>query len=396
MLTADQVRTIAADMESDRIERTLSTTDTDKFREAICAFANDMPDHRKPGYLFIGVDDSGRIPGVNVTDQLLQSLAARRDDGRIQPIPTMNVAKVDMGGGISVAVVEVFPSEAPPVRSSGRVWIRVGPRKTLASAEEERRLTERRISRARTFDQMPCTGATLGDLLLESFRTSYLPNVVAAEILAQNQRTNEERLASMRFFDPTRGVPTNGAILTFGLDPLSFIPGAYVQFVRFDGTDLASPVNDSKQLTGNLLTLLTELENLLPIQIRVARRPLDGLKYEEIPDYPLSALRELTLNAVMHRSYEGTSAPVRINWFRDRVEIQNPGGLYGHVTPQNFGRVADYRNPLLSEAMNVLGYVDKYGAGIARAKSALQKNGNPPPEFTFEPEYFLAIVRRCA
>jgi ATP-dependent DNA helicase RecG len=396
MLTAGEVRTLAADLESDRIERTLSTTDTEKFREAICAFANDMPAHSQPGYLLLGIDDRGHIPGVNVTDQLLQSLAARRDDGRIQPIPTMNVAKVDMGGGVAVVVVEVFPSDSPPVRASGRIWIRVGPRKTVASGEEERRLTERRISSARTFDQRPCAGATLDDLLLESFHTLYLPKVVAAEVLAQNDRAVEDRLASLRFLDPTVRIPTNGAILVFGLDALSFIPGAYVQFVRFDGADLAAPVLDSKELTGNLLTLLTELDSLLPIQIRAARVAVNGLRYEEIPDYPLAALRELVMNAVMHRSFEGTAAPVRINWFADRVEIQNPGGLYGQVTPQNFGRVADYRNPLLAEAMSVLGYVDKYGAGIARAKAALQKNGNPPPDFTFEPEYFLAVVKARA
>ena len=107
MITAAEVRLLAAELESDRIERTLSTTDTDKFREAICAFANDMPDNRCPGYLILGVDDRGHIPGVAVTDQLLQNLAQRRDDGRIQPIPTINVARVDMGGGKS-ALVDTF------------------------------------------------------------------------------------------------------------------------------------------------------------------------------------------------------------------------------------------------------------------------------------------------
>ena len=392
-MTADEVRSYAADIESDRVERTISTTNTEKFREAICAFANDMPDHRRPGYLLVGVSDEGTVVGAKVSSELLETLAARRDDGRIQPMPTMNVAKVDMGGGIAVAVVEVFPSDSPPVRASGRVCIRVGPRKAIATAEEERRLTERRISRSRSFDQRPCIGTHLADLLLDTFVTLYLPRVVAADVLAQNQRTVDDRLASLRFLDPVQKAPTNGAIILFGLDPLSHIPAACIQFVRFDGPDLAAPVLDSKRLSGNLITQLQELDNLLPIQIRVARTPLDGLRFEEEPDYPLPALRELVLNAIMHRSYEGTNAPVRINWFADRVEIQNPGGLYGQVTPQNFGRVADYRNPLLAEAMSALGYVDRYGAGVARARSALQKNGNPPPEFVFEPEFVSVTVR---
>jgi hypothetical protein len=116
-------------------------------------------------------------------------------------------------------------------------------------------------------------------------------------------------MASLRLYDPATQAPTNAAVLLFGLDSLSSIPGAYIQFVRFDGADLGTAVLDAKSLTGNLITQLQELDNLLPIQIRTARVPLEGLRHEEVPDYPLAALRELALNAVMHRSYEGTSAP---------------------------------------------------------------------------------------
>ena len=107
-------------------------------------------------------------------------------------------------------------------------------------------------------------------------------------------------------------------------------------------------------------------------------------------------MRELGLNAVMHRTYEGTNAPVRINWFTDRVEILSPGGLYGQVTPDNYERVSDYRNPVIAEAMKVLGYVERFGTGIARANAALRANGNPPAEFTFEPTHVLVTVRSRA
>ena len=392
-ISVEELRRLAADLESDRVERTISTTDTEKVRQAICAFANDMPAHRQPGYLIIGVADDGTIPGATVTDQLLLKLADRRSDGHIQPMPTMAVYKLEVSPGVAVAVVEVQPSDAPPVRASGRTWIRVGPRKATASAEEERRLSERRVASTRTFDQRPCAGATLADLLLDSFRALYLPKVVAAEVLAQNQRTTGDQLASLRFLDPASGRPTNAGVLLFGLDPMTFIPGAYIQFVRFDGADLADPVLDSKRIGGNLLTQLQELNSLLPIQIRSARGPTGALRHESVPDYPLAAVRELVLNAVMHRSYEATNAPVRINWFSDRIEIQNPGGLFGQVTPENFGRVSDYRNFVLAEAMSVLGYVDKFGTGVARARASLVKNGNPSPDFTFESTHVQVTVR---
>ena len=114
------------------------------------------------------------------------------------------------------------------------------------------------------------------------------------------------------------------------------------------------------------------------------------------PDYPIVALQQLARNGVLHRTYEGTNAPVRINWFSDRIEILSPGGPYGQVTRTNFGNpgITDYRNPHLAEAMKILGYVQRFGVGIPLARKELAKNGNPPPEFIVEDTYVLVIVRR--
>ena len=97
----------------------------------------------------------------------------------------------------------------------------------------------------------------------------------------------------------------------------------------------------------------------------------------------------------MHRTYESTHAPVRVSWFNDRIEIINPGGPYGMVNTENFGEpgITDYRNPHLAEAMKFLGYVQRFGVGIATARKLLQDNGNPPPEFQTQPNHVLAIIR---
>lgn len=78
MLSLEELETFLHDMESDRVERTTSTTKTDKFAEAICAFANDFPDHKQPGYLMVGANDDGTPSGLEVTDELLKNLAGRR------------------------------------------------------------------------------------------------------------------------------------------------------------------------------------------------------------------------------------------------------------------------------------------------------------------------------
>ena len=393
MIGTVELESLMTDLESDRVERKESVANPEKIRQAICAFANDLPGHRLPGYVFVGVKDDGTPTWLPITDQLLITLANMRSDGNILPIPSLVVQKVVLRG-VPVAVVEVQPSDTPPVRFRGQVWIRVGPRRDIATLEEERRLTERQVAGARTFDQRPCSGATLGDLLLEPYLNDYRPRVVASEVIAENNRGVEEQLASLRFFDLKRREPTHAGLLVFGRDPLQFLPGAFLQFVRFDGQLLSDPIQDDKSHTGNLLTQLSQLDNLLPLQIHVARVASTGLQHEQQPDYPLVAIREIALNAVMHRSYEATNAPARIYWFSNRVEIQNPGGLYGQVTPANYERANDYRNPVIAEAMKALGYVERYGTGIARTNAALRANGNPPAEFTFEPTHVLVTIRR--
>jgi ATP-dependent DNA helicase RecG len=114
------------------------------------------------------------------------------------------------------------------------------------------------------------------------------------------------------------------------------------------------------------------------------------------PDYPLPALQQIARNAVMHRTYENTNAPVRITWFTDRVEFLSPGGPYGLVTPENLGQpgIVDYRNRNLAEAMRVLGFVQRFGVGLAIARQQLAANGNPPLELVGTPTHVLAILRK--
>jgi ATP-dependent DNA helicase RecG len=84
-----ELRLMLRDLESDLIERKASLSDPDRIRQAICAFANDLPDHKRPGVILIGADDGGSCAGLHVTDDLLLKLSQMRDDGKIQPIPSI-------------------------------------------------------------------------------------------------------------------------------------------------------------------------------------------------------------------------------------------------------------------------------------------------------------------
>ncbi|MGC1375736.1 MAG: ATP-binding protein [Anaerolineales bacterium] len=384
------------DMESDRVERKASLSDQDKGYQAICAFANDLPNHRSSGVLFYGVNDNGTCANTPITDELLLKLAQMRDNGKILPIPSLIVQKKVLDG-CEVAVVIVEPSDAPPVRYDGRIWVRVGPRRAIATQDEERRLSEKRRARDLPFDLWPVTDTGLRDLNLDLFHSTYLPSAIAPDILQQNQRTIEQQLASLRFLTPDH-IPTILGILTLGIEPRGYVPGSYVQFVRFDGVDSTSPIRDQKEVGGPLPESLRQLDSLLEINISTVTDLTSAATEIRKPDYPLAAIQQLARNAIMHRNYQTSNAPVRIYWFDDRIEIQNPGGPFGQVNKANFGQpgLTDYRNPHLAEAMRNLGYVQQFGVGIAIAREQLRRNGNPDLEFTVEDTHILATLRRRA
>lgn len=392
-ITEQELKQIARDLESDRVERKEALSDRDKVAQAVCAFANDLPGHRLPGYVLVGVGDRGRPSGLPITDRLLLNLADLRDDGNILPLPSMTVGKRLLEGS-EIALVEVMPSSVPPVRYKGAPWIRVGPRRAIATSEEEARLAERRRSSDLPFDARPLPSASVADLDLDLFQRTYLPSALAPEVLAANERTLDHQLAALRLATP-EGVPTVAGMVTVGCDPVSFVPGAFVQFLRFDGPVVTDQVIADHRIARPLPDLLHELDELLRINIRTAVDLTSGPVERRYPDYPLVALQQLTRNALMHRTYETSTAPVRITWLSDRVEIQNPGGPFGQVTVENFGEpgVTDYRNPTIAEAMRQLGYVQRFGVGIAIARKSLSENGNPELRFQVEPTYVSATIR---
>lgn len=386
---------LLADLESDRVERKETAANSDRLSEAICAFANDMPGYREPGVLFVGVSDNGAVLGRPVTDELLRHLADLRDQGTVLPPPTMTVRKLRVDGG-EVAVVEVQPSATPPVRFKGRVYIRVGPRRAIASLDEERRLNERRRSLDLPFDSRPIPGSSLADLDTYAFTAVLLPALLPRDVLEENERSTEQRLAALRLTSQ-ESVPTAAGVLAVGVDPLAFVPGAYVQFLRLDGDGLEAPIKDEKRLDGTLLDVLRQLDELLELNIATAVDFTSSRQEERTADYPLVALQQVARNAVMHRSYEHTASPVRITWYTDRVEVTSPGGPYGIVSVDNFGRpgITDYRNPALADLLRGLGYVQRFGMGLPSARRSLEINGNPPPEFTvMESHISVTIWRR--
>src|SRR5262249_1048921 len=116
---------------------------------------------------------------------------------------------------------------------------------------------------------------------------------------------------------------------------------------------------------------------------------------ERTPSVPFDVLQQLVRNAVLHRTYESSNAPVRVTWFDDRIEIHSPGGPFGQVTVETIGQpgLTDYRNPTLARMLHQLGFIQRYAVGIQLCRRRLRENGNPPLEIIASARAVAAVVR---
>jgi ATP-dependent DNA helicase RecG len=144
---------------------------------------------------------------------------------------------------------------------------------------------------------------------------------------------------------------------------------------------------DQAEIRGDLLHIVRELDVYSKVSIRSVLRNITHMQEELVPNYPWPAIRELLYNAVIHRDYQDT-APIRFFWFDDHIRIYNSGGLYGPVTPKTLTTSSSYRNPVITETMKTLGYINRYGYGIQSVMRLLARNEQRPPDIVCDDRYF--------
>ncbi len=381
-MTVAELYELIAKGETERVEMTRAFDKADKIGQAICAFANDFADSGEAGILLLGVENNGEISGRRIEDKQLASLGGLKSDGNLFPPPSMSVEKLTLPEGDVVAVT-VFPSRYPPIKYNGQVWIRLGARKALANEEDIHLLVERRSRYGIRDEELPCDRAKFEELEIDLFKNFYLPRAIDAQVIEADDRPILEQMTSLRFFNQEKNCPTNLGALLFAKHPERFIPSAYIQYVKFAGDDNASDILQESVFRGPLVKVVQDLDVFVKTGPAASRPVLvTALREEMVAQYPSWALRELVLNAIIHRDYFFGNAPIKFyEYANSRIEISNPGGLFGRVNPKNFPFANDYRNPLLAEAMKVLGFVNKYNRGISKVNKELESNGNPHAQF---------------
>lgn len=252
----------------------------------------------------------------------------------------------------------------------------------------------------RSPDLRPCAGATLDDLdpaLIQAFQrevgrrrpgTPLLREPVEAMLLELGAVTLVRR----------QSVPTLAGMLFFGRDPQRFYPGFTITFVHFAGVTTARSAPDEPLYLDN-----REFGGTLPEMIDAARATIyeklskramiDGFVRHDVADYPEVAYREAIVNAVAHRDYALEGSFVQIRLFADRLEVQSPGGLGGHLTVDNIVYEQYTRNPHIVRLLEELGYVERRGLGVDQMIHAMAEAGLEAPAFEDRESSFWVTLK---
>jgi ATP-dependent DNA helicase RecG len=361
---------IIAEGEGERIEFKEEMGQID--REMI-AFANTAG-----GSIFIGIDDRGKIKGIDITNRLLSNIhtIARNCDPPLNMETFVHVGKI-----LEIRVPE---GKDKPYRCKSGFYLRVGPNTQKLSRNEIRRL----ILTAGTyrFDESVNERFEFPQDFDEHKLKSFL-NLCGIHVRASSEDILLSLDVAVRHGDQVK--LNQAGVLFFAKEPQSFIKESYVSCVRYRGSDRYNII-DRQEIYG---TPIEQIENVLAFikrNIKVGYTFGGNARREETYEYAIPAVREATTNAVMHRDYYYDASHTYISIFSDRIEIDNPGGLYSGITLDDLGKRSVRRNRLVADLLFRAGYVERVGSGIYRMKKSLEMNNNPPMDIVAT-NFFLVV-----
>ncbi len=366
--------------------------------ETLSAFANSVGG----GVILFGINEAANFEIVGVADpaKLQADLASLCDQMEPPVRPVMDVFEVEGRQIVVAELPEVLPEQKPcyyrPVGLTHGSYIRV--------ADGDRRLTEYEIQLLLSWrqrprhDRQPITGKTLGDLNAERIR-AFLEHLRSHKPHAPYQDWDDHRLLTTFGIVVEQAgvlVPTLAGYLCFADFPQDEFPGLHLTVVRYPSIHPGQTgaqgerLLDNVKVEGPIVDIV--LRGLRTVQRNLqARTIVRGLFREEVPEYPLTFLREVIVNALAHRDYspQAQSTPVQIRLFPDRIEVENPGGLFGPVTEDRLGEpgLTATRNETLMRILEDLPaepgrtICENRGTGIVAMLESLRQAGLQPPHF---------------
>ena len=334
------------------------------------------------GVVLIGVADDGSILGVSnferVRDNLIYEAAGRNHcEPQIQPI---EVEKVETKDGKTVIAVTV-PADFETLHSiAGKYFLRVGSRNEPLTPRELRRLM---FSRGEvSFELLPNEKTNLKNM----------DDTLVSQFVRQRQQSgrlldisNEELLTNIGCLikQDNHYKLTNAGVLLFCLNPQLFILQSEVICVRFKGTDVIEYI-DRKDLREPLQKMVEDAAAFIRKHMKVGGK-IAGFRRVDYPEYPIEAVREIIINALIHRDWSLIGHHIRIFMFDDRIEVHSPGKLMSGITIEQLSKGQSHsalRNPAIVEVFKDLGFIEKLGSGIPRVLRLFKEHGLRKPKFS--------------
>jgi ATP-dependent DNA helicase RecG len=328
----------------------------------LVAFAN-----RAGGKIILGVRDDGSIAGVHDSNDLrakIQDIARNCD-------PPVKVLVEPVG---KVVVVHVREGENKPVQCREGFFWRQGAGTQKLSRDEIRDFF--RSEGSVRFDLSVCPKFHYPQ---DFDRRKY--DAWVSESRISHKGRVEDVLVNIEAAERVSGrlVFRNAGVLFFAKNVRHFFQQAYITCLLARGTDKVH-ILDRKDFDGGIVADIEEALRFIERNTRVAYR-IEKLRREEIPEYPVKALREAITNAVMHRDWFNEGANVFVEIYTDRIEVSSPGGLPKGMLPSDLGHKSVRRNPLIADLLHRIEFIEKAGTGIKRMRDEARAHGCPEPTF---------------
>ena len=341
--------------------------------ETAAAFAN-----TNGGVILIGVSDQREIRGITVGKETLRDVSNRISQAT-EPRVVLEIESVDMEGK-SVLLIRIAECRIKPVSVKGVCYRRVGNSNRVMSPQEIAQMHLNTVGQS--WDQLSVTRAGIDDIADKKVEW-YLTRRETTRNVAKPQ--DMSLTALLRNIDglSDEETPTHAGILFFGKYPQRFFQNAQLRVVRFKGTSVTHPVIDRLDCSGALWEMVNAAEEFIRKNIRLLSfRTSKSFQRDDKFEYPLEALREAIINALIHRNYQKHS-DVRVFIFDNRVEVINPGTFPEGVSPD--APVHEPVNPILSQFMYDVGFIERYGSGIRMMKRLSEEWGNKAPRYELHP-----------
>jgi predicted HTH transcriptional regulator len=337
--------------------------------KAIVAFAN-----TSGGVLLLGVEDgTKKIKGVRdilAEEERLANLIADSISPKL--VPSMELLPWRK---TQVLAVEIYPSPNRPhhlnrLGSEEGIFVRVGS--TNRRADPFLIEEMRRYNQVSSFDEQP----------MLNLNSEAIDFRAASEYFKTTRKLTIQGLRNLRLTTSYQGriVPTVGGVLLFGMDRLNHFPDAWIQAGRFAGSDRRKTL-DSMEVRSYLPAAAEEAMEFLRKHMR-NETVIGALRRSDLWTFPIVAIREAIMNAIVHADYAQRGAPIRIAMFDDRLEIENPGLLPFGLSIEDIQKgISKLRNRVLGRVFQELGLIEHWGSGIQRMTAACRDRGLKAPQF---------------